>query len=322
MLVRNAVPKPPMHGARDLLRLLRHRTQALHARTLNLRGAQTPLNKPGVATKLVQNFWKTPSNLFVHDTPVAHLGPDVSAELIALAKFLEERYITAPHEDVPHANVYASLFSPSKAQVDLKFNNTFSGFHVHPGFAAAANYLLPSASGPSTWVGYFWDEARAKLGPEKSQLAMKNSDIATLKAAGVELFTVTQKPGDFIVTHPLCTHLVCFSGGSAAHLAWFLQWITADVLKLYLSAFSLETCHLPLLQYDMEIGGGGLGLQQENEKMTELAAILDERGFLVTKLHNANLTCVGCERFLDRFCVGRSCLMCFALEMQRVDNLA
>lgn len=59
----------------------------------------------------------------------------------------------------------------------------------------------------------------------------------------------------------------------------------------------------------------------QNEILTQLADGFDNRGFLVTKLHDSNLQCIGCRRFLDRFCIGQSCLFCFKAEIERIDSM-
>jgi len=88
---------------------------------------------------------------------VAHFGPELSLQLGDLAEILASKYIHDPAE--PFVNVYASLFGARRAQADLKFNLTYSRFHLHAGFAEGANYLLPSTQSPVVWLGYFWDEA-------------------------------------------------------------------------------------------------------------------------------------------------------------------
>ena len=125
---------------------------------------------------------------------------------------------------MPHTRACMRVCSVQAKHRWLKFGSTFSGFHMHPAFAAAANYLFPSASASVVWVGYFWDEARMVLG-EEGRRVMKSSDILSLRKAGVKLYTFTQHPGDFVVTHPLIAHMVFFSGKQAGHLACFLDWI-------------------------------------------------------------------------------------------------
>jgi hypothetical protein len=178
--------------------------------------------------------------------------------------------------------------------------------------------LLPSAHSPVTWLGYFWDEANDLLGREEAQRAMDSCDLAALRRAGVRISRLEQQPGDLVVTHPFCVHMVLFEGVQAAHLVWFLDKIRTEHLRLFVQSFGKEACHLPLCQYDRETNGA-LGLREENEALDLLAGMLNRRGFLVAKLHDANLRCQACERTLDRFSVGRVCLVCFVSELAERD---
>jgi hypothetical protein len=249
-----------MHRACEILEALFPRTHLLSAYTVEPQRKGGIHNKESNPTKLINSFWKKPKSLIVQDAHVTFLGPDYSAEFIALASYLEAKHIPNLAEDTPHVTVNASQFGAKQARVDLMFVDAFMGFHVSAAFGTAVKYLLPSSTASVTFVGYFWDEARTKLGPERAA-AMKHSDVAALTSAGVDMFTFTQKPGDLVVLHPLCAHMVCFHGEAAAHLSWLLPRITADMLALYVSAFGHEKSHLPLLQYDMELHGL-LGLEK------------------------------------------------------------
>lgn len=250
-----------MHEAQDLLKALSSRTHLVSAYTVEQEGGiQSIQSKERNANKLIQSFWRKPKSLLVEEAPVAYLGPDYSLELIALATFLQDKYI--PRVEVPHVLVHASNFGPKQAQVELMFVDAFIGFHIHTAFGTEVKYLLPSSTAPVTFVGYSCFEAQSKLGYEKSVLAMKSSDVAALRSAGVELFTFTQNPGDLVVLDPLCAYMMCFHGKSAAYLTWLLPWITADLLALHVKSFGREKTGLPLLQYDMELQGL-LGLEKE-----------------------------------------------------------
>jgi hypothetical protein len=257
-VVQSAVARPPMHEAQDLLKALSSRTHLVSAYTVEQEGGIR--SKERNANKLIQSFWRKPKSLLVEEAPVAYLGPDYSLELIALATFLQDKYI--PRVEVPHVLVHASNFGPKQAQVELMFVDAFIGFHIHTAFGTEVKYLLPNSTAPVTFVGYSCFEAQSKLGYEKSVLAMKSSDVAALRGAGVELFTFTQNPGNLVVLDPLCAYMMCFHRKSAAYLTWLLPWITADLLALHVKSFGREKTGLPLLQYDMELQGL-LGLEKE-----------------------------------------------------------
>ena len=155
----------------------------------------------------------------LHDMPIAYLPSDIREPLQRFGESWAEYH--PPPVDEAVVKINASLHGPLKAQLDLKFGETFSGLHIHQGYAIAFNYLLPTSTGSSLWVFYSHRDAKARMGKDAAIQVLIHGDLQPVLDAGVRVWSARQHPGSLVVLDPDCVHMVLYGGEHAAHLAYF-----------------------------------------------------------------------------------------------------
>lgn len=288
-------------------------------------------NKPEDASK---TFYLGPAtdftrkNVHVRSVGIYETGIRMANQLAQLAAYVEEGLgELQPSETTPCVTPSLSGYGPYASKLSFQFNAAWTGLQDQVGLGCSVNYALPQerkSTGSSTWISYWGQEARDKLGNDEARDVMNNNNLPALRDAEVQLFVAHQPPGSAVATHSDAVTMCLFTGQEMMQLSWKLARLPVQSLARCLEVYpdDDETIYsaqggqstrarMPLHELDAQCNGG-LGLTDSRKAQDELAVNLRKQGMVIGEVNGCSIQCRVCGMMLDRYEISQMCIMCVA----------